>query len=80
MFVQLASNIKIPFTIGNARTTCDRRKRNNMESSVVQSKESLRLELQKAGESISVKVIQTQTDTMSERCAAVHQIFKLKGA
>lgn len=82
MFVKLVINIKFPSTFGNARATCDRRKQNNMESSVVQSKRSLWPELQKAGESMLKRMVvfRTQTDTMPEQCAAADQRFKLKGA
>ncbi len=44
---------------------------NKLDLSIVHSKESLWLELQKAWDDISVEVLRKYIDTMPERCAAV---------
>ena len=44
---------------------------NKLDRSIVHSKESLWLELQKAWDKISVEVLRKYIDTMPERCAAV---------
>ena len=44
---------------------------NKLDRSIVHSKESLWLELQKAWDNISVEVLRKYIDTMPERCAAV---------
>ncbi len=44
---------------------------NKLDRSIVQSKESLWLELQKAWDNISVEVLRKYIDTMPERCVAV---------
>ncbi len=44
---------------------------NKLNRSIVHSKESLWLELQKAWDNISVEVLRKYIDTMPERCAAV---------
>ncbi len=43
---------------------------NKLERSIVNSKESIWLELQKAWDNISVEVLRKYTDTTPERCAA----------
>ncbi len=44
---------------------------NNLDRSIVHSREILRLELQKAWDNISVEVLWKYIDTMPDRCAAV---------
>ncbi len=44
---------------------------NKLDRSIVHSKESLWLELQKAWVNISVEVLRKYIDTVAERCAAV---------
>uniref|UniRef100_A0A4W6F418 Tc1-like transposase DDE domain-containing protein n=1 Tax=Lates calcarifer TaxID=8187 RepID=A0A4W6F418_LATCA len=44
---------------------------NKLDRSIVHSKESLWLELQKAWDNIGVEVLRKYTDTMPERCATV---------
>uniref|UniRef100_A0A3B4UGX7 Uncharacterized protein n=1 Tax=Seriola dumerili TaxID=41447 RepID=A0A3B4UGX7_SERDU len=44
---------------------------NKLDRSIIHSKESIWLELQKAWENISVEVLRKYMDTMPERCAAV---------
>ena len=44
---------------------------NKLDRSIVHSKESLWLELQKAWDNISVEVLKKYIDSMTERCAAV---------
>ena len=54
---------------------------NKLDRSIVHSKESLWLELQKAWDNISVEVLRKYIDTMPERCAAViaaHTKYKVK--
>ncbi len=51
---------------------------NKLDRSIVHSKESLWLELQKAWSNISVEVLRKYIDTMTERCAKRWTILKLK--
>ncbi len=44
---------------------------NKLDRSIVDSKESLWLQLQKAWDNISVEVLRKYIDSMPERCAAV---------